>query len=50
MAYFFLLTTWRRIIWAEWVCAVPYNLDTTRFYKEVEKLIKEFGLMTTAAA
>ncbi|KAJ1217968.1 hypothetical protein NDU88_005555 [Pleurodeles waltl] len=43
MARFFLLPTWRRLGWAEWDSAVPYNWETPWFYKEVEKFIKEHG-------
>ncbi|KAJ1182769.1 hypothetical protein NDU88_007950 [Pleurodeles waltl] len=48
MARFFLLPTWRRLGWADWESAVPYNWKTPRFYKEEEKFIKEFGLVAPA--
>ncbi|KAJ1112558.1 hypothetical protein NDU88_000820 [Pleurodeles waltl] len=48
MARFFLLPTWRRLGWAEWDSAVPYNWETPWFYKEVEKFIKEHGPVAPA--
>ncbi|KAJ1169320.1 hypothetical protein NDU88_001213 [Pleurodeles waltl] len=48
MARFFLLPTWRRLGWAEWETAAHYNWETPWFYKEVEKFIKEHGLVATA--
>ncbi|KAJ1149773.1 hypothetical protein NDU88_002578 [Pleurodeles waltl] len=48
MARFFLLPMWRRLVGAEWESAVPYNWEIPWFYKEVEKFIKEHGLVATA--